>query len=610
MLSALTPWIDYTVNGLVVGNIYALLAVGLALIFGVADLINFAQGSVFSFGAYIGWLCAVYFKLPLPLTILVVLAASALIGIVIERFGTRPLQGRSRIAALLVTIGIGLIIDQLLQIVFSPDPRALPSGLPPWRFTIAPGATIGTLDLLIAGVGIVTSLALWLFLSYSRLGWAIRATAQDSEAARQVGIYTNRMNMLVFALASGLGGVGGLLIGMYYNNIDPSLSVNATLKGIVAAMVGGLGSLPGAIIGGLVLGLTESYGIGIFGASYRDLFAFLILILVLVFRPQGLFQRAGRPPEPLTGTFIASSRSVPIPRRTFALILLLALLLPLAGQPYVTQIGINALIYGLAAMSLTLIAGTVGQMSLGHAALLAIGGYASALLASNWGWPVALTIPLGGVVAALLGTLLVYPAFRLSGHYVSIATMAIAEIVALVILNWTGLTGGSMGLSGIPPLAIGGIDLGDARSTYYVCLGLVLIMAVLQARLLRSHLGRSLRAVRDDQIAARSFGLSPSRYKAIAFLFGGFGAGLAGAISAHLFSYIDSTTFGIDLSILVLTIVILGGLGNIAGALLGALLLVALPELFREVAQYRVLIYGLALILLIRFRPQGLLGTS
>jgi branched-chain amino acid transport system permease protein len=606
----LTSWLDYTVNGLVVGNIYALLAVGLALIFGVANLINFAHGSVFSVGGYVGWTCAVYLHLPLPATVLVVILVCALLGMAIERFGTRPLQGASRIAPLLATIGIGLILDQLLQLVFSPDPRALPSGLPPWRFTVFSGATIGTLDLLIAGVGTVTALVLWAFLRFSRLGWAVRATAQDTEAARQMGIYTDRVNMLVFAIASALGGVGGLLIGMYYNNIDPSLSLQATLKGIVAAMVGGIGSLPGAIIGGLLLGLTESYGIGIFGASYRDLFAFLILILVLLLRPGGLFARNQRKPEPLTGTFVAWSRPVRLPRWLVACIAVAALVLPLTNQPYLTQIGTNALLYGLAAMSLTLIAGTTGQVSLGQAALLAIGGYASALLASSLGWPVVVTIPLGGVVAAALGTLLVYPAFRMQGHYVAIATLAIAEIVSLVILNWTGLTGGSMGLSGIPPLALGRIDLSDAHSTYYVCLVLVAAMAALQYRLLGSHLGRSLRAVRDDEIAARSFGLKPERYKTIAFLFGGFGAGLAGAVSAHQFSYIDSETFGPDLSILVLTMVILGGLGNIAGALLGSLLLVALPEAFRALADYRILIYGVALLLLIRVRPQGLLGTT
>jgi branched-chain amino acid transport system permease protein len=610
MMGALTPWIDYTVNGLVVGNIYALLAVGLALIFGVANLINFAHGSVFSVGAYVGWLCAVRLQLPLPATLAVVIVACALLGVAIERLGTRPLQGRSRIAPLLATIGIGLILDQVLQLVFSPDPRALPSGLPDWRWHIAPGSSIGALDVLIAAVGMASAGVLWAFLRFSRLGWAVRATAQDAEAARQVGIYTDRVNMLVFAIASALGGVGGLLIGMYYNNIDPSLSFQATLKGIVAAMAGGLGSLPGAIAGGLLLGLTESFGIGLFGASYRNLFAFAILILVLVLRPGGLFTRGERPPEPMTGTFVAWSRPFVPSRALVAVVAAAALLLPLAGAGYLTQIGTNALLYGLAAISLTLIAGTAGQVSLGHAALLAIGGYASALLASDLGWPVALTVPLGGLVAALLGTLLVYPAFRMTGHYVSITTLAVAEIVGLVILNWTDLTGGGMGLSGIPPLALGGIDLSATLPTYYVCLALLALMTWLQVRLLRSHLGRSWRAVRDDEVAARSYGLSPRRYKALAFLFGGFSAGLAGAVSAHLFSFIDRNTFGSDLSILALTIVILGGLGNIAGALLGALLLVALPEAFRPLADYRVLIYGVSLLLLIRFRPQGLLGTA
>ncbi len=606
----MTAWLDYTVNGLVVGDIYALLAVGLALIFGVANLINFAHGSVFSVGAYVGWLCAAWLHLPLPATFVVVALVCAGLGVLIERIGARPFARSPRIAPLLATIGIGLILDQCLQLIFSPDPRALPSGLPSIRFTIVAGASIGPLDILIATCGILSAVVLWAFLRFTRLGWAVRATAQDADAAQQVGIYTDRVNMLVFAIASALGGIGGLLVGMYYNDIDPSMSFDATLKGVVAAMVGGLGSLPGAIVGGLLLGLTESYGIALFGASYRNLFAFLILIAVLVLRPGGLFTRAERAAEPMTGTFIFIGAPVRIPPWLFGCVLVLAALLPLGHQAYLTQIGINALLYGLAAMSLTLIAGTAGQISLGHAALLAIGGYTSALLAGSLGWPVAVSVPLGGIVAAGLGTLLIYPAFRMQGHYVSITTLAIGEIVGLIILNWTGLTGGSMGLSGIPPLSLGGIDLSGTMASYYTCLVLVAAMALLQHRLLGSHLGRSWRAVRDDEVAARSYGLRPDRAKVQAFLFGGLGAGLAGAISAHLFSYIDSDTFGPNLSILALTIVILGGLGNIPGALLGSVLLVALPEAFRFLADYRVLIYGLALLLLIRFRPQGILGTS
>ncbi len=609
MQAALSPWVDYTVNGLVIGNIYALLAVGLALIFGVANLINFAHGSVFSVGAYVGWICAVRLHMPLPLTVVVVIAACGLLGIAIERLGTRPLHGTSRIAPLLATIGIGLVLDQVLQLVFSPDPRALPSGLPAWRIPVG-GGSIGALDLLIAGVGIVSAGALYCFLRFTKLGWAVRATAQDTDAARQMGVYTDRVNMLVFAIASALGGIGGLLIGMYYNNIDPSMSFQATLKGVVAAMVGGLGSLPGAILGGLLLGLTESYGIALFGASYRNLFAFAILILVLVLRPGGLFGGRVRAMEPLTGTFIARSRRVRLPPWLIVAVALAAALLPLTHQAYILQIGTNALLYGLLALSLTLVAGTAGQVSLGHAALLAIGAYVSALLATDLGWPTGVTILLGGLGTAVIGTLLVYPAFRMTGHYVSITTLAIGEIVALVILNWTGLTGGSMGLAGIPPLSLFGYEFDSAESVYWLCLGIVAALALLQVRLLASHLGRSWRAVRDDEVAARSYGLNPQRYKAMAFAFGGFGAGVSGAISAHLFSYINYETFGSSVSILALTIVILGGLGNVSGALLGSVLLVALPEVFRGLAEYRVLIYGVVLLLLIRFRPQGLLGAA
>ena len=604
------PWLDYTVNGLIIGNIYALLAVGLALIFGVANLINFAHGSVYTVGAYIGWASITYLHTPLALTLLLVLAGCALLGVMIERAGLRPLHGRSRIAPLLATIGISLVLDQLVQLLCSPDPRALPSQLPDWRFQVGSG-TVGTLDLLIAGIGLASAALLYAFLRYTKLGWAVRATAQDGDAARQMGVDTDRVNMTVFAIASALGGVSGLLVGMYYNSIDPNMSFEATLKGVVAMMIGGLGNVPGAIGGGLLLGLTESYGIALFGSSYRNLFAFALLILILVAAPNGLFtRRRDLAPEPMTGTFVARSLPVRLPRALIAAIVLAAVLLPLLPAPYLLQTLTNGLLSSLLALSLTLVAGTVGQISLGQAALLAIGGYASGLLALDLGWPVDVTIPLAGLITAGLGTLLVYPALRMRGHYVAIATLGIGEIVALVILNWTGLTRGAMGLTGLPPPEIAGYALTSVRSAYWLALALVVGIALLQSRLLASHLGRAWRAIRDDEVAARSYGVDANRYKALAFAFGGFGAGVGGAVTAHLYSYIDYQTFNAQLSILALTMVILGGLGNVAGAVLGAVLLTALPELFRAAAEYRLLAYGLVLLLLIRYRPQGLLGTA
>ena len=149
-------WFDHTINGLIVGNIYALIAVGLALIFGVSRLINFAHGSVYVVGAYVGWVAVSHLQTPLPVTMALVAAVSAIVGLLIERFGLRPLQNSVRIAPLLATIGISFVLDQLVMIAFSPTPRPLPSQLPDWRLTIG-GGTIGALDLLIAGVGVASA---------------------------------------------------------------------------------------------------------------------------------------------------------------------------------------------------------------------------------------------------------------------------------------------------------------------------------------------------------------------------------------------------------------------------------------------------------------------
>ena len=604
-------WLDYTINGLIIGNIYALVAVGLALIFGVSNLINFAQGSVYAVGAYIGWTCFTYLHTPLAVTALIVVVACAGLGVAIERIGLRPLAGAARIAPLLATIGISLVLDQLLQIVFTPDPRALTSPLPNWRISVG-GGTIGALDLLIAATGIVSAAVLYGFLRFTKLGWAVRATAQDRDAARQMGVNTDAVNMTVFAIASALGGLSGLLVGMYFNHIDPAMGFQATLKGVVAQVIGGMGNVPGAIFGSLLLGLTESYGVAIFGSSYRNLFSFALLLLILVLRPNGLFASArSTPPEPMTGSFVTPNRPVRVPRWAIVAAVVIAAAVPLIPAiPYVLQVLTNAWLFAMLAISLTLVAGTLGQISLGHASLLLIGAYASALFALDSHWPVWASIPAAGIVTALLGTALIAPSFRLRSHYVSIATLGIGEIVGLVILNWESLTRGPMGVTNIPPLQVGNIELDNPRAAYWITLGVLVLLAMMQTRLLRSHLGRTFRAIRDDDVAARAHGISLGRYKAIAFAFGGFAAGISGGIAAHQYSYINNETFTSTVSISALTMVILGGMGNVLGAILGAVALTALPEMFRGTAEYRMLIYGVALLLLVRFRPQGILGTT
>jgi branched-chain amino acid transport system permease protein len=214
-----------------------------------------------------------------------------------------------------------------------------------------------------------------------------------------------------------------------------------------------------------------------------------------------------------------------------------------------------------------------------------------------------------GVITGILGTLLVLPAFRLRAHYVAIATLGIGEIVSQTILNWESLTNGVMGITNITAPAIFGWQAFLARELYWYALALLLLVALFQWQLLRSPLGRTWRAIREDDIAAQSYGINLNRYKALVFVASGFMAGISGAFTGHMYTFINHETFTNTTSILVLTMVILGGMGNMLGAVVGAVALTALPELFRGLVDYRYLLYGITLLLVIRFRPQGLLGS-
>jgi branched-chain amino acid transport system permease protein len=608
----LSTFFDQTINGLVIGNIYALVAVGLAVIFGVANLINFAHGSVYMVGAYVGWACITQYNLPLPVAFVVVAVVCGTLGILIERFGLRHLQNSARIAPLLATIGISFMLDQLVQIVFSPDPQRFDNPLPATRIPIG-GSSIGVTDLLIAAVGIGTAVSLYLFLRYTKLGWALRATAQDRDAAQQMGVDVNAVNRTAFALAGVLGGIGGLLVGMYFQTVYPGMSSQAVLKGFAANLIGGVGSIPGALLGGVLLGLVESYGVALFGSSYRSLFAFVILIGMLVFRPNGLLNRKRQlPPEPMTGTFIPStSGRIRIPRPVIVAVAVFALLLPfVVRDAYILQVLTNAWLLGLVALSITLLTGTAGQLSLGQAGFLSIGAYASALMSLRLGFPFAVSLIAAAFITAILGTLLVLPAFRLRAHYLAIASIGISEIITQVIINWRQLTNGPLGLTRIPPPTLFDFRIVRPEHVYLAALVVLIGVALVQWRLVRSSLGRVWRALREDDIAAQAYGINLNRYKALAFAMSAFIAGISGAFSAHMYSYINHQTFPVSMSILALTMAILGGMGNILGAVIGALVLTAMPELFRGLVDYRYLVYGLMLVLLIRFRPQGLLGTE
>jgi branched-chain amino acid transport system permease protein len=601
--------LDHIVNGLALGNIYALIAVGFALIFGVANLINFAHGSLFTIGAYIGWTLIVVLGLPWYLALPVSALGCGLLGMVIERLALRPLAGGPPIAPLLSTVALAVVLDQAVERIWTPDPRSLPAQVPALVFTIGE-VRIGLPDLLIAAIGLTSALILWLFLARTKLGWAVRATAQDRDAALQMGVDVDTIQSITFGLASGLGGVAGLLVGIYYNTVYPTMGFQAGLSGFSAAMLGGLTSVPGAVAGGLLLGVGESLGAAALGNTYRQMISFVVLILVLMFRPSGLFgERSALSMDPGFGGFFASGRTFRVPGRWLIGIGVVAMLAPLAlDEPYLYRLFTVALIFAILALSLTLVAGHAGQVSLGQAAFFGIGAYTTAILTTKAGLSPWIGLPVAAIVAGLIGTVIMYPALRVRGHYVAIATLGTGQIVAFTLLNWDSLTRGPLGISNIPPISLFGFEIVRPAEFYWLALAFAVLVALLVWQFTRSHLGRSWRAIREDETAALTSAIRSDQYKTLAFGLSAAIAGLGGALIAHLYGYVSYDSFLATQSILALTMVVLGGMSSIPGAFVGALLLIGVPELFRPLADYRYILYGILLLLVIRFRPRGLIG--
>lgn len=599
--------IDTIISGLVHGNVYALVAVGISLIFGVTNVVNFAQGSIVGLGAMLGWWFMGVLGWPWLLSLAAVAITASVVGYLINISAVRPLVSAPPIAALLATFAASMVVDNLSQVVFGAQTRAFPEPLATDNFQVG-GLRLGTSDLVSFAFTIIAMIALWAFLKFGRNGRAIRATAADPDAAAQMGVPVTRVQNLSFLLASMLGGVGGIFYGMFAGVVSPvSASFTGTV-GFIAAAVGGLGSITGAVVGGLLLGLLEAIGVFTFGDGFRDLFIFGLFILVLILRPYGLFgSRKTVATEPMTGTFLGAGRPIELRWWHWWLVgILAAVAVPLFGGPVASAVGTQVVIYAIMAVPMTLLAGSTGQVSLGQAAPVAIGAYASALLVLRLDLPFLAGLVLGGLIAAIIATTVTLPIWRLGGHYISLATLALGYVVLAVIRNWDSVTQGAYGLTGIPAPSIGGFVFLTSEQRYLLDLVMLAITLLVVIVIRKSHLGTVLSSVGSDEVAARSLGIYTRDYKIMAYAITAFFAGIAGSLLAHQYNYLDPTVFPIQMSVLVLTIVVLGGMNSPFGAVIGALMLVGLPEALRIASDVRILLYGVIMIAMIRFRPRGL----
>jgi branched-chain amino acid transport system permease protein len=292
----MTTFLQQLVNGISLGSIYALIALGYTMVYGVLRLINFAHGDVYMLGAYTGYYLSRKLKGAEPslgsalLVMLGAMLACAVVGVIIERFAYRPVRRAARLTLLITAIGVSLFIENAAQLVFGPDPRFFPSLAPRADFLVA-GVRLTSEQLTVIAVSFILMILLRFFILKTRTGKAMRAVSFNLDAAKLMGISTDRIIAITFALGSALAAAAGVLIGMQIPKIDPNMGINYGLKAFIAAVLGGIGNVPGAVLGGLMIGASEVMVVGYLSSTYRDAIAFGILILVLLLRPQGILGR-------------------------------------------------------------------------------------------------------------------------------------------------------------------------------------------------------------------------------------------------------------------------------------------------------------------------------
>ncbi|MBZ2061336.1 branched-chain amino acid ABC transporter permease [Streptococcus sanguinis] len=275
------------VNGLILGSVYALLALGYTMVYGIIKLINFAHGDIYMIGAFMGYYLINILKFNFFLSLILAMIGTAILGVLIEFLAYRPLRNSTRIAALITAIGVSFLLEYGMIFFVGANTRSFPQVIKTVRFNLGP-ISISNIQLLILGISIFLMVTLQFIVQKTKMGKAMRAVSVDSDAAQLMGINVNRTISFTFALGSALAGAAGVLIALYYNSLEPLMGMTPGIKSFVAAVLGGIGIIPGAALGGFVIGLLETFATALGLSDFRDAIVYAILIVILLIRPAGI----------------------------------------------------------------------------------------------------------------------------------------------------------------------------------------------------------------------------------------------------------------------------------------------------------------------------------
>jgi branched-chain amino acid transport system permease protein len=286
-------FLQQVINGLQLGSVYALIALGYTLVYGIIRLINFAHGDVFMVGAYLGFYAILRFHMPFPIALLFAMVGAGLLGVIIEKLTYRPLRNAPKIACLITALGVSLFLENFssLKFVFGPNYLAYPRPFPVVNFNIG-NVTISNIQIIVFCVAIVLMVILQLFVSKTKTGMAMRAVSFDKSTAQLMGINIDYIISITFGIGSALAGAGGVLYGIAYPQINPFMGIMPGLKAFVAAVLGGIGIIPGAMLGAGIMGMVEVLTSAYISSAMRDAIAFLVLLIVLLVKPAGLLGKS------------------------------------------------------------------------------------------------------------------------------------------------------------------------------------------------------------------------------------------------------------------------------------------------------------------------------
>jgi branched-chain amino acid transport system permease protein len=582
-----------------------LVASGLSIIFGVTRIVNFAHGAFYMLGAYVAFTLTERFAGAAGFWGGIVAAALfiAMVGVLVEMVLLRRIYHVPELFQLLATFGLTLMVEDLVVLIWGPS-DLLGRRAPGFRGAVDFfGQNIPTYDLFLIVLGPLVLGLLWLLFQRTRWGVLVRAATQDRDMVAALGVNQKWLFTSVFALGVFLAALGGALQ-IPRDAVNHAMDLRIIVDVFVVVVIGGLGSIVGAFVAAVLVSELNAFGILIF-PKISIVLVFLVMAVVLIVRPWGLFGKQEAPARRTPGLTVNPWRPLSSNGRIAAAVALaLVAALPLIAGNYALTVASEIAIFVIFAASLHFLMSVGGLASFGHAAYFGLGAYGVAFLAKLAGLPMILSLLLGPMLGLAGAAVFGFFAVQLSGVYFAMLTLAFAQIVWSIAFQWVALTGGDNGILGVWPESWAA----SPARFYWLSIG-VAALAVVALRIdVFSPFGFALRATRDSPLRGEAIGIDGKRIQWTAFVIAGTVAGVAGALFAYLKGSVFPDSLGISLSVDALVMVLLGGVETVSGAIVGAIIYKALSIWLVSQTDLSKLVLGAFIVLIVVAFPQGIVG--